>query len=52
MSNTISSTTPVNQSYTTQQANHPPKAKKPEPQDSVVLSSLAKAVSDPDHDGH
>lgn len=52
MSNTISSTTPVNQSYTTQHASQAPKpAKKPEPpQDTVVLSQQAKTASQ-DHDG-
>lgn len=52
MTNSISSSSPVNHSYTTQQASHPPKAKKPEPQDTVVLSKQAQAAADPDHDGH
>jgi hypothetical protein len=57
MTNSISSTTPVSQSYSQQaQQAHQQQAKQKaqeEPQDTVTLSSKAKgASSDTDHDGH
>jgi hypothetical protein len=56
MTNSISSTTPVNQSHSQQaQQAHQQQAKQKaqEPQDTVTLSPQAKgASSDTDHDGH
>jgi hypothetical protein len=55
MANTISSTTPVNQSYLQpqqQQTKAAAKTKTPESQDTVQLSQQAKtAAADSDHDG-
>ena len=55
MTNSISSTTPVHQSYLqqVQQAQQQQAKKKAEePQDTVTLSSEAKKAADSDHDGH
>ena len=53
MSNTISSTTPLHQSYSQPApARQQPKPKAEEPQDTVTLSHHAKVASDPDHNGH
>jgi|HubBroStandDraft_3_1064219.scaffolds.fasta_scaffold137811_2 hypothetical protein len=55
MTNSISGTTPANQSIyqQAQQAQQQQaKQKAQEPQDTVTLSQQAKQAADPDHDGH